>query len=234
MPFVLPSRPSVVSVGEDEAGEICTILSRAGDRGQDRNRHRGDDAADDDRHFFHLHELIGGVDRERALALRVARVGDELAAVRAAGIVDIAERHLDRLRAGLAVLACRSGQLHHHADRDLAILRPGAPPSPSPSANAAADIRMRASIIHLRLTRADHIWRPFEPSAHAGSGVEIVFHDRAVPARCGRARARRHRRPARGALRRPPRSPTRSSSVSVRAPARDVARRDAHARSRRR
>ena len=72
---------------------------RGGDRGQDRDRHRRDDAADDRRHLLHLDELGGDVDGDVALALRVAGVGDELAAVaEAAGIVDVAERHLDRLR----------------------------------------------------------------------------------------------------------------------------------------
>ena len=77
-----------------------------------------------DRHLLHLHELRRDVDRDVALALRVARVGDELAAVdHAARVVDVAERHLDRLGAGLAVFAGRAGQLHDHADRDVAIRR---------------------------------------------------------------------------------------------------------------
>ena len=80
-PLVLPSRPSAVSVGEEEAGDTCTTLAGRGDRGQDRDRHRRDDAADDDRHLLDLNELGRGIDGDIALALRVARVGDELAAV---------------------------------------------------------------------------------------------------------------------------------------------------------
>ena len=82
MPLVLPSRPSAVSVGEEEAGETCTTLGRRGHRGQDRDRHRRDDAADDDRHLLDLDELRRGIDGDVALALAVARVGDELAAAR--------------------------------------------------------------------------------------------------------------------------------------------------------
>ena len=111
----------MVSVGDEEAGETCTILPGAGHRGEDRDRDRGDDAADDDRDLLELNELVGGVDRQRALALRIARVGDELAAMRAAGVVEIAERHFDRFGAGLAIFAGRAGQLHHDADGDRAI-----------------------------------------------------------------------------------------------------------------
>ena len=39
-PPVLPSLPSLVSVGDDEAGEICTTPAGAGDRREDRDRHR--------------------------------------------------------------------------------------------------------------------------------------------------------------------------------------------------
>ena len=46
---------------------------------------------------------------------------DELAAADAAGVVEVAERHLDRLRAGLAVGAGRSGQFHDQADGDVAV-----------------------------------------------------------------------------------------------------------------
>ena len=95
---------------------------RRRDRGQDRDRHRRDDAADDRRHLLHLDELGRHVDGDVALALRIARVGDELAAVaEAAGIVDVAEGHLDRLRAGLAIGPSRAGQLHDDADGDVAI-----------------------------------------------------------------------------------------------------------------
>ena len=80
-PLVLPSRPSAVSVGEDEAGETCTTLAGAVTEVRIGYRHRGNDAADDDRHLLDLDELGRDVDRDGALALRVARVGDELAAV---------------------------------------------------------------------------------------------------------------------------------------------------------
>jgi hypothetical protein len=98
-------------------------LRRAGNRGQDRDRHRRDDAADDDRDLLQLHQLIGGVDRDRALALRVVNVGDELAAVRAAGVVEVAERHLDGFGAGLPVFSGGAGQLHHEADGNRALVR---------------------------------------------------------------------------------------------------------------
>ena len=49
----------------------------------------------------------------------------ELAAVGAAGLVEVPERHLDRFRAGLAVGAGWAGQFHDEADGDIAILRGG-------------------------------------------------------------------------------------------------------------
>ena len=53
--------------------------------------------------------------------MRIARVGDEPAALRAAGRIEVAERHLDRFGARLAVLAGRPRELQHHTDRDRAI-----------------------------------------------------------------------------------------------------------------
>ena len=70
-----------------------------------------------------MHKLIGGVDRDRALALRVANIRDELAAVRAARIVEVPERHLDGFGAGLPVFSRRAGQLHHEADGNRALVR---------------------------------------------------------------------------------------------------------------
>ncbi len=64
---------------------------------------------------------VGGVDRDIARALAVARVGRQGAAVDAAGVVDVLEGHLNGLGAGLAVFARRAGQFHHHANSDLAV-----------------------------------------------------------------------------------------------------------------
>ena len=72
--------------------------------------------------FLTCTSWVADVDRDVALALGIARVGDQLAAAgEAAGVVDVAERHLDRLGAGLAVFAGRPGQLHHHADGHVAV-----------------------------------------------------------------------------------------------------------------
>ena len=94
-------------------------------RGQDRDRDRGDDPADHHGHALHVHQLLGLVDGHGALALAVADVGCEVAARDAARLVDVAERHLDRLGAGLAVLPGGARELHHHAHRHLAVLRRG-------------------------------------------------------------------------------------------------------------
>ena len=53
----------------------------------------------------------------------VANVGYELAAVRAARVVQVAERHLDGFGARLPVFSRRAGQLHHEADGDRALVR---------------------------------------------------------------------------------------------------------------
>ena len=93
---------------------------RPGDRRDDRDRHRADDAADDRRHLLQVDQLARLVDRHRALALRIAQVEGELAtgdAAGARGLVQFAERQLDRLRSGLAEAAGGTGQRHHHADR---------------------------------------------------------------------------------------------------------------------
>ena len=79
-PLVLPSRPSCGQRRRGGGGRHLHHAGRRRHRGQDRDRHRRDDAADDDRHLLHLDELRRRIDRDVALALRVARVGDELAA----------------------------------------------------------------------------------------------------------------------------------------------------------
>ena len=58
--------------------------------------------------FLTCTSCVADIDGDIALALRVAGIGDELAAVDAARIVDVAKRHLDRFRAGLAVVAGRA------------------------------------------------------------------------------------------------------------------------------
>ena len=71
-----------------------------------------------------MDELCGHVDGDIALALAVARIGDELAAIdHAARVVDVAESHFDRFGAGLAIFTGRTGQFHHQPDGDVAIGR---------------------------------------------------------------------------------------------------------------
>ena len=79
----------------------------------------------------------------------VARVGGELAAVaEAAGVVDVAERHLDRFRAGLAVFAGRAGQLHHDADGDVAI---GGERRQRRAASTASAVAASRQSLHVRI-----------------------------------------------------------------------------------
>ena len=149
-PLVLPSRPSAVSVGEEEAGETCTTL--AGPVTEVRIGIDTDEMMPPmiDRHLLHLNELRRRVDGDIALALRVARVGHELAAVDAARIVDVAERHLDRLGAGLAVFAGRPGQLHDQADRDVAI---GGLAMPAAASSAAAAVMANETLFMISPSR---------------------------------------------------------------------------------
>ena len=119
MPLVLPSRPRLVSVGEDEAGETCTTCAGAGHRGQDRDRDRGDDAADDRPGPSSSWTSWFAASTASVPWLCASRVSaTSLQPCGAAGVVQIAERHLDRLGAGLAIFAGRAGQFHHDADRD--------------------------------------------------------------------------------------------------------------------
>ena len=90
----------------------------AGDRGDDRDRHAADDAADDGRRLLQVDQLARLVHRHRALALRVAQVEGQLAAGDAAGtggLVQLVEGQLHRLRRRLAEAAGRARERHHHA-----------------------------------------------------------------------------------------------------------------------
>ena len=148
-PLVLPSRPSAVSVGEEDAGDTCTTLAgavtevRMGIETEEMMPPMMTGT------FFTSHQLLGDVDRDIALALGVAGVGDELAAVDAAGIVDVAQRHLDRLGAGLAVGAGRASQLHDDADGDVAIGGAGRAAHDDHAATAAD--KMQAKLPHTNL-----------------------------------------------------------------------------------
>ena len=112
-PLVLPSRPSAVSVGEEEAGDTCTTLA-----GPVTEVRIGIDTEEMmppmiTGTFFTCTSWVATSTATLPWLWEVAGIGHELAAVAdAAGIVDIAERHLDRLGAGLAIFAGRSGQFH--------------------------------------------------------------------------------------------------------------------------
>src|SRR6185312_12996899 len=121
MPLVLPSRASAVSVGDDEAGDTCTTPAGAVTEvriGIVVEEMMPPMIA----HLLDVDQLRRLVDGDRALALAVAGIGDQLAArAEPAGIIEIAERHFHRLGARLPVGSGGTGQFHHEADGDIAI-----------------------------------------------------------------------------------------------------------------
>ena len=115
MPLVLPSRPSSVSVGDEEAGDTWTTLAGA------VTAVRIGIVTDE-----MMPPMITGTcfTCTSCVAASTASVPVEcesrvsvtsLQPCAPPAVVEVAERHLDRFRAGLAVFAGRPGQFHDDA-----------------------------------------------------------------------------------------------------------------------